>query len=54
MNVWFVLGDTVVTPPLDGCILAGVTRDSVLQLLREKGMKVEERPITIQELEEAF
>ena len=54
MNVWFVLGDTVVTPPLDGCILAGVTRDSVLQLLREKGMKVEERSITVQELEEAF
>jgi branched-chain amino acid aminotransferase len=54
MNVWFVLGDTVVTPPLDGTILAGVTRNSVMQLLREKGVKVEERPITVQELEEAF
>lgn len=54
MNVFFVLGDTVVTPGLVGdTILAGVTRDSVLTLLREKGMKVEERQISIHELEEA-
>ena len=54
MNVFFVIGDTVVTPPLSDSILAGVTRNSVLHLLREKGIKVEERPISVQELEAAF
>lgn len=55
MNVFFVLGDTAVTPDLEaGTILEGVTRDSIITLLREKGMKVEERPIAIDELEAAF
>jgi branched-chain amino acid aminotransferase len=40
----------VVTPPLSGSILAGVTRDSVLTLLREWGIPAEERPITIDEV----
>lgn len=54
MNVFFVIGDTVVTPDLnEGTILAGVTRDSILVLLREKGIKVEERRISIDELKEA-
>ncbi|MBS1614564.1 MAG: branched-chain amino acid aminotransferase [Bacteroidetes bacterium] len=54
MNVFFKLGDTVVTPDLNGdTILAGVTRDSILTLLREKGVKVEERPLPIDELEAA-
>ena len=55
MNVFFVIGDKVVTPDLvGGTILAGVTRMSVLTLLKEKGITVEERPISILELEEAF
>jgi len=55
MNVFFVIGDKVVTPDLvGGTILAGVTRMSVLTLLREKGIAVEERPINILELEEAY
>ena len=55
MNVFFVIGDKVVTPDLKGgTILAGVTRMSVLTLLNEKGIAVEERPISILELEEAF
>jgi branched-chain amino acid aminotransferase len=55
MNVFFVLDGTVVTPDLNGdTILAGVTRDSVLTLLREKGIKAEERPISIDELKEAY
>ena len=55
MNVFFVLGDKVVTPDLaQGTILEGVTRDSVITLLREKGVTVEERPISIDELEEAY
>lgn len=54
MNVLFRIGDKIVTPDLEqGTILAGVTRDSILTLLREKGMTVEERPISIDELKEA-
>jgi branched-chain amino acid aminotransferase len=43
----------VVTPPLSGTILAGITRDSVLTLLRDLGIAVEERPISIDEVFEA-
>jgi branched-chain amino acid aminotransferase len=54
MNVFFVIGDKAVTPDLDqGTILAGVTRDSIITLLREKGITVEERPVSIDELKEA-
>lgn len=50
MNVMFVIGDTVVTPALSDSILAGITRDSVLQLARHWGMKVEERRLSVDEL----
>lgn len=51
MNVMLVLDDgTVVTPRLTGTILEGVTRDSVLTLLREGGTVVDERDISIDEL----
>lgn len=50
MNIMLRLGDEVVTPPLTGTILSGVTRDSVLTLLREWGLSVSERPITIDEV----
>lgn len=53
MNVFFVIGDTVITPNLSGTILAGVTRDSIITLLREKGYTVEERPLSIEEIETA-
>ena len=43
MNIMLKIGDEVITPPLSGSLLAGVTRDSVLTLLREWGMKVHER-----------
>jgi branched-chain amino acid aminotransferase len=55
MNVLFVIGDRVVTPDLgQGTILAGVTRDSLLTILRESGIPAEERPISIDELVEAY
>lgn len=55
MNVFFVIGDEVVTPALDeGNILPGVTRDSCLALLRSWGMKVSERRVSIDELKEAY
>ncbi|WP_420872003.1 branched-chain amino acid aminotransferase [Cohnella rhizosphaerae] len=47
MNAFFRFGDEVVTPPLGGSILAGVTRDSALRLLRDWGVSVRERPIAI-------
>jgi branched-chain amino acid aminotransferase len=50
MNVFFKIGDTVVTPALNGSVLAGVTRDSVIQLLRHWGVKVEERLLPIDEV----
>lgn len=54
MNVFFVIGDKVITPDIkQDTILAGVTRDSVITLLREKGITVEERPLSIDEIEEA-
>jgi branched-chain amino acid aminotransferase len=53
MNVCFLIGNTLVTPPLSDSILAGVTRDSVLVLAKELGLGVEERPISIKELRAA-
>ncbi|MCW1250461.1 branched-chain amino acid aminotransferase [Acaricomes phytoseiuli] len=50
MNVFFVFRDgSLVTPALSGSILEGVTRDSVLQLGRDRGMNVQERTITLDE-----
>jgi branched-chain amino acid aminotransferase len=54
MNVFFVIGDTVVTPRLRGSILEGVTRDSVLKLCREKGIETVENDVSIDDLEKAF
>ncbi|PYN74500.1 MAG: branched chain amino acid aminotransferase [Candidatus Rokuibacteriota bacterium] len=50
MNIMLKIGDEVVTPPLSGTILAGVTRDSALTLMREWGLRVSERPVTIDEV----
>jgi branched-chain amino acid aminotransferase len=52
-NIMLKIGDEVITPPLAGTILAGVTRDSALTLMREWGLRVSERPITIDEVIEA-
>jgi branched-chain amino acid aminotransferase len=54
MNVMFVIDDTLVTPALSDSILAGITRDSVLTLARQWGMKVEERKISVRELVDAL
>lgn len=54
MNVLFVINDTLVTPPLSDSILDGITRDSLLALAREMNIPVEERPVSISELEKAF
>ncbi|MES2880546.1 MAG: branched-chain amino acid aminotransferase [Bacteroidota bacterium] len=55
MNVVFIIGDRAVTPDLSsGTILEGVTRNSVLTLLQEAGLKVEERSISIDEIIDAY
>jgi len=53
MNLFVRFADEVVTPPLDGPILPGVTRASVLELLRDEGLNVNERLLTIDEIREA-
>ncbi|MDH5608645.1 MAG: branched-chain amino acid aminotransferase [Cyclobacteriaceae bacterium] len=54
MNLMFVIDDTLVTAPTGDTILAGITRDSILQIARDKGMKVEERPIRVTEIIDAI
>jgi branched-chain amino acid aminotransferase len=50
MNIFFVLDDGVlVTPPLGGTILAGVTRESIIALGRDTGLQVQERPYSFDE-----
>ena len=53
MNVFFKINGEVITPSLEGSILAGITRDSTLALLKDWGIPVTERRISIQELFEA-
>lgn len=53
MNVFFKIGGEVITPSLEGSILPGITRDSVIHLLKHWGIKVTERRISVQELYEA-
>lgn len=53
MNVFFKVNGEVITPALSGSILAGVTRDSVIALLRSWGVPVSERKVAMEELVEA-
>lgn len=55
MNVFFVVGDRVLTPSLDeGTILDGITRKSVIELLNDRNITVEERRISIDEILEFY
>jgi len=49
-NIFFVIGEKLVTPKLSGSILSGITRKSVLQIANDLGIQTEERAITIQEV----
>lgn len=53
MNIFFKIDGVVVTPELSGSILPGITRDSVITLCKDWGLKVEERQISIDEIYEA-
>jgi branched-chain amino acid aminotransferase len=54
MNVMFVINGVLITPQLNSAILDGVTRDSILTLIRDMGVPIEERKISVSEVEEAF
>lgn len=53
MNIFFKINGKVVTPMLNGSILPGITRNSVIELLKQWGIEVEERRISVDELLEA-
>ena len=50
MNVFFVIGDEVITPAVEGSILPGITRMSAIELLESWGMKVSQRKLSIDEV----
>jgi branched-chain amino acid aminotransferase len=54
MNIFFKVAGKFITPDLSGSILSGITRMSVIEVLRHKGYEVTERPITITEIKDAF
>ena len=55
MNLFFVYNDGhVVTPALDGTILRGITRDSVVTLIKDRGIEIEERKITLDEVRDGI
>ncbi|MEO7175346.1 MAG: branched-chain amino acid aminotransferase, partial [Saprospiraceae bacterium] len=54
MNIFFVMGKSIVTPETDGCILKGITRATIIDILLDKGYHVDERPVTINEIVEAY
>ncbi len=54
MNVFFVFRDHVVTPALTGTILPGITRDSVITLLRDMGLRVKEGRISIDDVFKSY
>jgi branched-chain amino acid aminotransferase len=55
MNVFFIIGDHAITPDLSsGTILAGITRESAITMLKEAGLTVEERPISMNEVADAY
>ncbi len=53
MNIFFKIAGKFITPRRDGSILDGITRMSVIDILKQKGFEVTERPITIDEIIEA-
>ena len=54
MNLMFIIDGVLITPPLSGTILDGVTRDSLLTIAKQKGMPVDVRPVSYKEIREAL
>lgn len=53
MNIFFIMNDELITPELNGSILPGITRYSVIELAKKWGMKVTERKISMDEIIQA-
>ena len=53
MNIFFVIDGVLVTPETDGAILKGITRDCIIKIMEDKGYKVEQRLVSIDEVFEA-
>lgn len=53
MNIFFVIGDKIITPETTGTILKGITRNTAIEILNFNGYQVEERPISIDEVVKA-
>ncbi|HUU41919.1 MAG TPA: branched-chain amino acid aminotransferase [Desulfatiglandales bacterium] len=53
MNMFFVIDDEVITAPLGGSILAGITRDSVIKIVSDWGLKMTEKSLSIHEVIDA-
>ena len=54
MNIWFRIGDKLITPSLSDSILGGITRDSVITLAKDNGIEVEERKVLVSEIIESY
>ena len=54
MNIFFKVNGKFITPSLDGSVLAGITRSSVIELLKSKGFTVTERPVSMFEILDAY
>jgi len=54
MNIFFRIGDELLTPPLSDTILAGITRNSVIQLAKHKGLTIREEVIDLEQLCAAY
>lgn len=55
MNIMFAIGDVLITPALDtGTILEGITRDSIIKIAQDQGYTVEERPVSVEEIFNAY
>jgi len=52
-NIFFVIGDDLVTPPLSGSILPGITRNSVMEMARSWGVNVQESPLSMDDILQA-
>ncbi len=54
MNIFFVINDTIITPPTSGTILEGITRESVIELAQDLGFNVEIRRLSKEEILESY
>ena len=54
MNIWFRIGDKLITPELNDSILEGITRDSIIRLAEDSGINVEQRRVSVSEILNAY